>query len=119
MNGPKVYGIAVKTMINDVRQVLKKYNEFTDEPIDVDDIGYIYPHQANLRIIESVADGLGVSLEKVYTNGIVNYGNTSTASIPIGYCDENGRSDSMAGGRFEIDVAFGAGFASGAILREV
>lgn len=75
---------------------------------------YIYPHQANYRILELIARKLGVPMERVYTAGIAKYGNTSAASIPIGYCDTRGRYNRE---RLEIDVAFGAGFASGAILR--
>jgi 3-oxoacyl-[acyl-carrier-protein] synthase III len=61
-----------------------------------------------------VAKRLGVPLEKVYTEGVVQYGNTSTASIPLGYWDNR---ETRGEGRLEVDVAFGAGFASGAILR--
>jgi 3-oxoacyl-[acyl-carrier-protein] synthase-3 len=87
----------------------------------VADIDYIYPHQANLRILESVAKRLEVPLEKVYTEGVVRYGNTSTASIPLGWWDHRDRFRGGAGApeRLEIDVAFGSGFASGAILRAV
>lgn len=119
MDGRKVYGIAVRSMVDDARTVIAKYNRDNPEPIDVDDISFVWPHQANLRIIEKVAEKLGIPLERVYTNGIVEFGNTSTASIPIGYSDPDARSDTPAGPGFEIDVAFGAGFASGAILRQV
>lgn len=118
MNGRKVYGIAVKTMVRDIQAVLEKFNRDGDEPIGVDDIDFLYPHQANLRIIEKVAEMLEVPLERVYTNGIVEYGNTSTASIPIGYSDPDARGDVPRRSGYEIDVAFGAGFASGAILRQ-
>ena len=120
MQGRKVYPVAVETMVREVRAVIDKYNHAADEQIGIEDIGYIYPHQANLRIIESVAKRLKAPLDRVYTNGVVRYGNTSTASIPLGYCDNR---DHFAGGgstpRLEIDVAFGSGFASGAILRRV
>ena len=119
MNGRKVYGVAVQTMVRNVRRVLDKYNRLSTSKIGVDDIDRIYPHQANLRIIEMVAKKLRVPLEKVYTGGIVRYGNTSAASIPIGYCDERARYDGESGPHLEIDVAFGSGFASGAVLRRV
>ncbi|MFQ5653165.1 MAG: beta-ketoacyl-ACP synthase 3 [Planctomycetota bacterium] len=117
VDGPKVYPIAIDTMVKDARTVIEKYNGTVEDPITLEDIHYVYPHQANLRIIEQVARKLGVPLEKVYTDGIVNYGNTSTASIPIGYSDNAGRARNEDD--LEIDVAFGAGFASGAILRRV
>jgi len=116
MDGRKVFSIAVETMVNDVQRVLEKHRESSGERIEVKDIDYIYPHQANLRIVELVAKRLGVDLEKVYTEGVARYGNTSTASIPLGYWDNRERYRSP-GDRLEIDVAFGAGFASGAILR--
>jgi 3-oxoacyl-[acyl-carrier-protein] synthase III len=117
MDGPKVYPVAVKTMVQDVRTVLGKFNRVNGHPIGLADVRYVYPHQANLRIIETVAKKLGVPLERVYTDGIARYGNTSTASIPIGYCET--RDQEHAPGGYEIDVAFGAGFASGALLRRV
>ena len=119
MDGPKVYGIAIDTMVNDVHRVIEKYNEMAPTSITLENIDYVYPHQANLRIIEKVAEKLGLPLERVYTHGIVHYGNTSTASIPIGYCDNAQKRSRSSAGVLEIDVAIGAGFASGAILREV
>jgi 3-oxoacyl-[acyl-carrier-protein] synthase-3 len=117
MEGRKVYGVAVETMIADVQAVIDKYNRLSGASLGVGDIDYVYPHQANLRIIELVAKKLGLPLEKVYTEGIANYGNTSTASIPLGYWDNRERTGGAGGGGLEIDVAFGSGFASGAILR--
>jgi 3-oxoacyl-[acyl-carrier-protein] synthase-3 len=119
MNGRKVYGVAFQTMVNDIRKVIEKHNESTGDDLSVEDIDRIYPHQANLRIIEMVAKKLRISLDKVYTDGIVKYGNTSAASIPIGYCDTRDRYQGESGPHLEIDVAFGSGFASGAILRRV
>jgi len=119
MDGRKVFGVAVETMVNDIHAVIDKFNRMDGARISLTDIDYLYPHQANLRIIEMVAKRLKVSLEKVYTEGIVQYGNTSTASIPLGYSDNRGRFETNGGSRLEIDVAFGSGFASGAILREV
>jgi len=119
MNGRKVYGVAVATMVRNVRRVIEKYNALSTSPIGVEDIDRIYPHQANLRIIELVARKLRVDLDKVYTDGIVEYGNTSAASIPIGYFDERARYEGKPGPHLEIDVAFGSGFASGALLRRV
>ena len=119
MDGRKVYGVAVQTMVNDIRRVIEKYNRSIGRDVRVEDIDHIYPHQANLRIIEMVAKKLHIPLEKVYTDGIVKYGNTSAASIPIGYSDTRERYNGDGGSHLEIDVAFGSGFASGAILRRV
>ncbi len=118
MEGRKVFGVACETMVRDVREVIAKYNAVAERPISLDEVAYIFPHQANLRIIEAAAKRLEVPLERVYTDGIARYGNTSAASIPIGYRDRRSESPSPSGS-FEVDVAFGAGFASGAILRQV
>jgi len=117
MDGRRVYAIACETMARDARTVIEKYNAVNGDTIGVDDIAYVYPHQANMRIIETVAKKLGLPLERVYHQGIRNYGNTSTASIPIGYADNRAHYGNGNPERLEIDVAFGAGFASGAILR--
>jgi 3-oxoacyl-[acyl-carrier-protein] synthase-3 len=115
MDGPKTFAIAVKTMSRDVEAVIEKYNARSGASLGVDDVAFVFPHQANLRIIEAVAARLGMPLERVYTDGVKKYGNTSTASIPIGYDEMRGRGNGAPG--FEVDVAFGAGFASGAVLR--
>lgn len=119
MEGRKVYAAAVDTMVGEVRRVIEKYNQTSGESIGIGDIDYVFPHQANLRIVEMVAKRLRIPLDKIYTDGIVKYGNTSTASIPLGYCDVRDRFPDRPPGRLEVDVAFGAGFASGAILRRV
>ncbi len=87
MDGRRVFVAAVETMVSDVRRVLEKYRMATGTELGVDDVDYIYPHQANLRIIEKVASKLKVPQEKVYRDGIVQFGNTSAASIPLGYED--------------------------------
>ena len=114
MDGRKIFPVAVRTMTRVVKEVLRKHNDmYPDARIEASQIDYVYPHQANIRIIQSVADALEIPIEKVYTEGVAKYGNTSTASIPIGYDEIRQPSD----GHLFIDVAFGAGFASGAILR--
>ena len=119
MDGRRVFPAAVATMVSDVHRVLEKYQLASGKRIGIEDIDYIFPHQANLRILEMVAKRLGAPLEKVYTGGIAKYGNTSAASIPLGYEDMRHRWNGDVGGRLVVDVAFGAGFASGAVLREM
>lgn len=113
MAGPKVFPVAVRTMMADIKSVVEKYNSLGGESISLQDIEYVIPHQANLRIVRAVADGLKLGYDQVYSAGVINYGNTSAASIPLGYADEWGKRP----GALQVDVAFGAGFASGAILR--
>jgi len=120
MDGRRVYGVAVETMVADVKALLEKHNGHVPagERITLADIDYVYPHQANLRIVEMVAERLGIPADRVYSDGVVRFGNTSTASIPIGWVENPVRRPNDRD-RLEVDVAFGAGFASGAVLRQV
>ena len=113
MEGRKVFAVAVRTMMSDIKAVIERYNRSNGGSIKLSDIEYVIPHQANLRIVAAVQEGLKLGPDQVYRDGVINYGNTSAASIPIGYVDEWGKHP----GALEVDVAFGAGFASGAILR--
>ncbi len=115
MEGRKVFPVAVRTMMADIRTVIEKYNKMNGSKLTVNDIDYVIPHQANLRIVAAVQEGLKLKQDQVYREGVINYGNSSAATIPIGYVDEWNKRP----GAIEIDVAFGAGFASGAILRKV
>ena len=76
MKGPELFKIAVKSMEEVSRDVAKRAG------VPLEDVNLIVPHQANLRIINAVADRLGLPPEKVFTN-IEQYGNTSAASVPI------------------------------------
>lgn len=76
MNGRGVYTFVAKVLPQYVEQLL------ADAGVNADDIDYLIPHQANMRIIQAVQERLGYSDEKVISN-IKYYGNTSAASIPI------------------------------------
>jgi 3-oxoacyl-[acyl-carrier-protein] synthase III len=76
MKGPELFKIAVKSM----EEVSRKVAERAGVPLG--DVSLIVPHQANLRIINAVAQRLGLGADKVYTN-VDRYGNTSAASVPI------------------------------------
>ena len=79
--GRTVFRYAVTDMGNDVEEVLKR-NEMTTE-----DVNWVIPHEANLRIIEAVAKRINLPLEKVVVN-IQRYGNTSAATIPLALWDQ-------------------------------
>lgn len=115
MDGRKVFVVAVRTMVADIKTVIERYNRANGDNLTEDDIDYVFPHQANLRIVTAVAEALKLTPDRIYSDGVKRFGNTSTASIPIAYVDEWARRP----GALEVDVAFGAGFASGAILRRV
>ena len=75
------------------------------------DIDFFVPHQANLRIIEAIAERFNIPSEKVLVN-IQKYGNTSAASIPL--CLSDFESRFKKGDKFVL-TAFGAGFTWGAL----
>lgn len=102
--GRTVFRYAVTDMGNDVEEVLKR-NEMTTE-----DVNWVIPHEANLRIIEAVAKRINLPLEKVVVN-IQRYGNTSAATIPLALWDYERH---LKKGDNIIFTAFGAGFVHGA-----
>ncbi len=102
--GRTVFRYAVTSMSNDVVEILKRNN------LTADDVNWIIPHEANLRIIEAVAKRAEVSLDKVMIN-IDHYGNTSAATIPLAIWDNEAR---LKKGDNIIFTAFGAGFVHGA-----
>ena len=102
--GRTVFRYAVTDMSNDVAEVMKR-NELT-----ADDVKWVVPHEANLRIIEAVTKRIGLPMDKVVVN-IERYGNTSAATIPLALCDNE---KNMKKGDNVIFTAFGAGFVHGA-----
>ncbi len=76
MKGPELFKVAVKSMEEVSREAAKRAG------IRLEEVDLIVPHQANLRIINAVAERLGLPPEKVFTN-VDRYGNTSAASVPI------------------------------------
>jgi len=80
MNGKEIYKFAVNTIPDSITNVLNKVN------LTVNDVDKYVLHQANIRIINSIADKLGENQEKFYSN-LEKYGNTSSASIAIALTD--------------------------------
>lgn len=104
-DGRAVYKHAVTNMLTSSLTVMERNN------LSADDVDYLIPHQANLRIIEAVADRAKFPREKVLVN-IEHYGNTSAASIPL--CLDEYKSQLKKGDKL-ILTAFGAGFTWGAM----
>ena len=102
--GPTVFKFAVKGMA-DVSYELMEKNNLTG-----DDIAWLVPHQANLRIIDATAKRMGLPKEKVMIN-IEKYGNTTAATIPLCLWDWEGK---LKKGDNLILAAFGGGFTWGA-----
>lgn len=102
MSGNDVYKIAVKTLTNDVIDILETNN------LDASQIDHFIPHQANFRIIEAVRSKLNFPVEKTILT-VAKYGNTSAASIPMAMNDayEEGR---IKKGDLMLLDTFGGGF---------
>lgn len=102
--GRTVFRYAVTDMSNDVMKVMEMNN------LKADDVNWVIPHEANLRIIEAVTKRAGIPLDKVVVN-IDHYGNTSAATIPLALWDAESQ---LKKGDNVIFTAFGAGFVHGA-----
>ena len=111
MNGRDVFKFATKTVPTSVQQVLDKSN------LSLDDIKYIVPHQANLRIVEVVAKKLEVDLDKFYLN-LQDYGNTSAASIPIALAEMSKKGILKKDDKIII-TGFGAGLTWASMLIKI
>jgi len=103
-DGSFVFKKAVSSMSKVSQEVLVK-NE-----LDTDEIDWVVPHQANLRIINAVGDSLGIESDKVKVN-IERYGNTTSATIPLCLWDFK---DDFKEGQNLLITTFGAGFSWGA-----
>lgn len=110
MNGREVFKFAVKAFPESVENVLTQQN------LTADDIDIFIPHQANVRIIESIAKRFNQPLDKFFVN-LHKYGNTSGASIPIAL-DEASKEGRFKKGDKIVATGFGGGLTYGSILFE-
>ena len=101
MEGNQVFRFATRIVPRAIEQVVNRAG------LEMADVDWIIPHQANTRIIEAAAKRLGVDASRFYLN-LQEYGNTSAASIPIALCEavHNG---SVQPGQNLVLVGFGAG----------
>ncbi|MCG3089652.1 beta-ketoacyl-ACP synthase III [Sporosarcina cyprini] len=107
MNGREVFKFAVRQMGESAVSVIEKAG------LEKEDVDYLIPHQANIRIMEASRERLGLPVEKM-SKSVHKYGNTSAASIPISLYDD------LAEGRVKDDdiivlVGFGGGLTWGAL----
>ena len=100
-----MYKHAVTDMVESTEAVMERNG------LTMDSIDYLVPHQANLRIIEAIADRVKIAPEKLLIN-IQKYGNTSAASIPL--CISEFEHQLKKGDKMVL-TAFGAGFTWGAL----
>lgn len=104
-DGRVVYKNAVRDMLSSTVSVMNRNN------LTVNDVDWLVPHQANLRIIDAIASRIDIAPEKVLVN-IQKYGNTSAASIPL--CLDEYKNRLHKGDKIMM-TAFGAGFTWGAM----
>jgi 3-oxoacyl-[acyl-carrier-protein] synthase-3 len=110
MEGKETYRFATRTLASTALESVRKSG------LKPDDISLFIPHQANIRIIEAVAKGLNLPMERMFVN-LDRYGNTSAASVPIAMAEAVNEGRVKVGDNITI-VAFGAGFTSGAVTIE-
>lgn len=103
--GQTVFKHAVTAMAEVAVQIMERHN------LKSEDIAWVVPHQANMRIIDATAKRMGVSTDKVMIN-IQKYGNTTSATIPLCLYDYESK---MKKGDNIILAAFGAGFTWGSV----
>jgi 3-oxoacyl-[acyl-carrier-protein] synthase-3 len=108
MKGDGVFKFAVRAMQDAARVVLDEAG------FSIADVKFVVPHQANIRIVDAVAERLEVPKERMIVN-LDRYGNTSSATIPIAY-DELVRSGRLEPDDLVLFTGFGGGFTWGAVL---
>ena len=110
MAGREVYKYATRQLAESSRAALRSAG------LTVDDVDQFLFHQANLRIIESVQNAVGIPADKTYLN-IERYGNTSAASVPMALVEAIADGRVKPGDRL-LMAAFGAGYTAGAAVFE-
>ncbi|WP_066388714.1 beta-ketoacyl-ACP synthase III [Helicobacter himalayensis] len=108
MKGNETFKLAVKTLSDDVKRILKANN------LSSKDISFFIPHQANLRIINAVGASLEFEEEQIIIT-VQKYGNTSAASIPMAI-DETYKQGRLKNGDLLLLDAFGGGLTWGSVL---
>ena len=108
MSGNEVFKVAVKTLGAVAKSALEANG------INQEDLDWLVPHQANLRIIQATAKRLGLPMEKVILT-VQDHGNTSAASVPMAL-DVGIRDGRIQRGQLILMEAFGGGFTWGSVL---
>ncbi|HZJ24284.1 MAG TPA: beta-ketoacyl-ACP synthase III [Anaerolineales bacterium] len=110
MDGKEVFRFATRVMASATHEALSAAG------LTLEDIRWIIPHQANIRIIESAARGLKLPMDRFIVN-LERYGNTSTASIPIAMVEALEKGQIQPGDKL-VMVGFGAGLTWGALAAQ-
>ena len=106
MKGPELFKVAVRALSDVANKALERAG------LAPKDVTLMVPHQANLRIIQAVADRMGLGMDKVHCN-VQRFGNTSAASIPIAL-DEAVRAGKIRDNDIVVLNACGGGLTWGA-----
>lgn len=107
LDGQAVFKAATDSMADISIEIIRRNNLTTDQ------ISWLVPHQANIRIIKAVTKLVGINFNKVMTN-VDRYGNTAAASIPL-CLSEWYQGDKLRHGDRVILISFGAGYTSGGV----
>jgi len=110
MDGKEVFRFATRVMASATQEAMDAAG------LTVEQVRWIVPHQANIRIIEAAARGLKLPMDRFIVN-LDRYGNTSTASIPIAMVEAIDKGQIKSGDKF-VMVGFGAGLTWGALAAE-
>ncbi len=108
MSGSEIFKVAVRTLTECALRSLEQAH------VSAVKLGWFVPHQANLRIIEAVANRIGISMDQVIVN-LGRYGNISAATVPTAL-DEAIRDGRIREGQTVLTDAFGAGLTAGAMV---
>jgi 3-oxoacyl-[acyl-carrier-protein] synthase-3 len=108
MHGSEVFKFATRVLVESVERLLER------SAVDIDDVTWFVPHQANIRIIDHAVKRLEIAPERVLTN-LERYGNTSAASIPL-VLDEAWREGRVRPGDRLLMIGFGGGLTWGSCL---
>jgi 3-oxoacyl-[acyl-carrier-protein] synthase-3 len=111
MAGNNVFKHAVRCMCNAGREALEKAG------LTVEDVDWVVPHQANMRIIKAISDRIGIGMDKVVIN-LDRLGNTTAATVPLAL-DEAIRDDRIKPGDTVLMIVFGGGLTWGATVLEM
>jgi len=108
MDGSEVFTFASRIMAEATKNVLD------DAGVEMEEIKFIFPHQANMRILQNAAKRLDITMDKIYSN-LEYTGNISSASIPV-CLDEASNKGLLKKGDKIVMVAFGGGLTYGSVL---
>ncbi len=108
MDGSEVFKFAVRVMAKAAMEAINRGG------LNIEDVDFLIPHQANIRIIEAASKRLNIPMEKIYVN-LDKYGNMSAASVPVAL-DEAVKKGLIKKDDMVVLVAFGGGLTWGSTL---